>query len=468
MGRVIFSGAVLVLCLCSGWSVGQDLKPRPAAENQDNSLSRSSRRTSAEDAGSAAVVGAMSVAAGTPIKMGLDSEVRVREVGQAIHGKTTEPVYAFDKLLIPVGTVVNGKVSAIDAVPKKVRTLDAADGNFSPRRNVHVQFDELVMGDGRRVALQTVASPAPDGVLRFVSANEKEKKNKVQDAAAKKVSATRQEIRRQWSELQKQIHEPGKMHKLKRIAVAQLPVHPQYIDAGTSFNADLQQPLDFGTEAVRLEALTNIGAPPPTGSVVHARLVTPLNSSTAKKGDAVEALITEPLVVSDRLILPEGSVIKGSVMQAEPARRLGRNGQLRILFHQVTPPNGIEQKVETSLEGVAVAKGEHLKLDAEGGAQVTTPRTRYLTAGIAVALAAASDDDILISAGNGASGFRFMGAAAGMLARSRIVSRGFGGYGAAMSIYYNFLARGRDVVYPKDMAMVIGLGTREGKAAPGF
>ncbi len=83
-------------------------------------------------------------------------------------------------------------------------------------------------------------------------------------------------------------------------------------------------------------------------------------------------------------------------------------------------------------------------------------------------MAAASDDDVLISAGNGASGFRFIGAAAGMLARSRIVSRGFGGYGAAMSIYYHFLARGRDVVYPKDMAMVIGLGTREGKAAPGF
>ena len=48
----------------------------------------------------------------------------------------------------------------------------------------------------------------------------------------------------------------------------------------------------------------------------------------------------------------------------------------------------------------------------------------------------------------------------GLAARSRVVSAGFGSYGAAMSIYYHFLARGRDVVYPKDMAMVIGLGTR--------
>jgi hypothetical protein len=483
MRRIVFGQAFLMASLSVGLSAGQVLKPRPPAGTTPVvTSSPSSQGNTAEEA---AVMMPMSVAAGTPIKVALDAEVRVREVGQAIHGKTTEPVYAFDKLLIPVGTVVNGKVSAIDAVPKKVRTLDATDGNFSPTRTVHVHFDELVKQDGRHVALQTVASPAPDGVLRFVSANEKAaQKNKLEEAAGKKVSATRQAIQQQWSDLKKQIHEPGKMHKLKRIAIAQLPVHPQYIDAGTSFNAELQRPLDFGTEALKPEELINIGTPPPTGSVVHARLETPLSSATAKKGDPVEALITEPLVVSDHLILPEGSVIKGSVVQVARARRLGRNGQLRILFHQVAPPNGIEQKVETNLEGVAVAKGEHLKLDAEGGAQVTTPRTRYLTTGIQVMLAVsqaspgdgdagrggASGGEAGSSAANGASGFRFVGMIVGIAAHSRVVSAGFGSYGAAMSIYSHFLARGRDVVYPKDMAMVIGLGTREdkGKAAPGF
>jgi hypothetical protein len=485
MRGIAFGQAVLVASLCGGISVGQVLKPRPPAGTEPRIMtsSPSPQGTAAEN--TEPVMVPMSVAAGTPIKVALDAEVRVREVGQAIHGKTTEPIYTFDKLLIPVGTVVNGKVSAIDAVPKIQRTMQAADGNFSPARHVHVQFDELVMADGKRVSLQTVASPAPDGVLRFVSANEKaEQKNKVQEAASKKVSATRQAIRQQWSDLQKQIHEPGKMHKLKRIAIAQLPVHPQYIDSGTSFNAELQQPLDFGTEAVKREQLTNIGTPPPTGSVVHARLETGLSSATAKKGDPVEALITEPLVVSNHLILPEGSVIKGTVVQVAPARRLGRNGQLRILFHQVAPPNGIDQRVETNLEGVAVAKGEHLKLDAEGGAQVTTPRTRYLTTGIQVMLAAsqaspgdrdagrggASGGEAGSSAANGVSGFKFVGMVVGLAARSRVVSAGFGGYGAATSIYYHFLARGRDVVYPKDMAMVIGLGTREekAKAAPGF
>jgi tRNA A58 N-methylase Trm61 len=53
----------------------------------------------------------------------------------------------------------------------------------------------------------------------------------------------------------------------------------------------------------------------------------------------------------------------------------------------------------------------------------------------------------------------------GIAAQSRVVSAGFGSYGAAMSVYHHFLARGRDVVYPKDMAMVVGLETRDAKSS---
>ena len=53
------------------------------------------------------------------------------------------------------------------------------------------------------------------------------------------------------------------------------------------------------------------------------------------------------------------------------------------------------------------------------------------------------------------------GTIVGAFAHSRVVASGFGLYGAAMSVCSHFLARGRDVVYPKDMSMMIGLGTRE-------
>jgi hypothetical protein len=67
-------------------------------------------------------------------------------------------------------------------------------------------------------------------------------------------------------------------------------------------------------------------------------------------------------------------------------------------------------------------------------------------------------------AANGASGFKLVGMVVALAANSRALRAGFGSYGAAMSIYYHFLARGRDVVYPKDMAMVIGIGTRNTSA----
>jgi hypothetical protein len=182
-------------------------------------------------------------------------------------------------------------------------------------------------------------------------------------------------------------------------------------------------------------------------------------------------------MVADKLYLPQGSELKGSVLQVRPARRFARNGQLRITFHEVIPPNGLEQEIQSTLEGLDVAKGENLALDSEGGAQVKTSKTRYLTTGIAVMLAASSaspdgDHDARNGAGGGggdvgggaltgASGFKLVGTLVGAFARSRTVATGFGAYGAARSIYGHFLAPGRNVVYPNNMSMVLALGTRE-------
>ncbi len=61
----------------------------------------------------------------------------------------------------------------------------------------------------------------------------------------------------------------------------------------------------------------------------------------------------------------------------------------------------------------------------------------------------------------GASGYRLEGALLGFLARSRPFAVGLGAYGAGLSVYSHFLTHGHDVVFPKDMPMDIGFGTRE-------
>jgi len=159
MRSTVIGLTALMIGMCSGVTLGQTLEARPPGGTPSN-VDMPAKQTESKSVEATPIMMPMTVEAGTPIKVAIDSEVRIRAVGQTIHGKTMEPVYAFDKLLIPVGTVVNGKVSAIDPVPKMTRTMQAANGNFSPVRKVHVQFDELVMADGKMVALHTFASPA--------------------------------------------------------------------------------------------------------------------------------------------------------------------------------------------------------------------------------------------------------------------------------------------------------------------
>ncbi len=422
----------------------------------------------------------LEVPAGTPLPVVIDKEVRIRKTGQPIHGKIAEPVYAFDKLVVPAGSEVTGSVTRITGVSGLKRTYAALDANFSPSRDVEITFDQLMLPDGRRVLLHTQVSLASQGVLQFATATEtknqgkESKENAAKKLANGKASETKKEIGREWETAKEQVAAPGKMHRLKRLAIAQLPFHPQYFDAGTRFNAELVDPLNFGTEELTPEKVHMVGTAPAAGSVIHALLKTPLSSASVRKGDSVEAVMTEPLFTDSQLILPEGTLLKGSVLQVQPARRLHRNGQLRIVFHEIVPPQSAEQHVEASLEGVEVKDDQHLSLDSEGGAQATTPKTRYLTTGISIALAASSllpDADAGSSAQlsvgetgkgalNGASGFRVIGFITGALIRSRALTASFGVYGASMSVYDHFLSRGLDVVYPKDTAMAIGFGSR--------
>jgi hypothetical protein len=431
----------------------------------------------------------LEVPVGTPLPVVLDKEVRIQKAGQPIHGKIAEPVYAFDKLVVPAGSEVTGSVTRIADISALRRTVAALDANFSPAHDVEITFDQLVLPDGRRVPLRTQVSPASQGVLQFATATEAKNQNKEnkENAAVKlaggKASEAKQEINREWETAKEQVAAPGKMHRLKRLAIAELPYHPQYFDAGTRFNAELLDPLNFGTEELTPEAVHMVGTTPAAGSVIHALLKTPLSSASVQKGETVEAVMTEPLVTNSQLVLPEGTILRGLVLQVQPARRLHRNGQLRIVFHEIVPPRSVEQHVEASLEGVEVKDDENLSLDSEGGAQATTPKKRYLTTGISIALAASSfmtdadagrsvqqsGGEMGKSALNGASGFRVIGFITGALIHSRALASTFGVYGASMSIYGNFLSRGHDVVYPKDTAMAIGFGSRvtgAPKAAP--
>jgi hypothetical protein len=153
------------------------------------------------------------------------------------------------------------------------------------------------------------------------------------------------------------------------------------------------------------------------------------------------------------------------VLQVRPARSFHRNGQLRITFRQVILPDGVEQTVDTSLQGIESDAAGNVQLDTEGGAKSTPSKTRYLSTGASVGLA-------LIGSGGrrdvgtagpvtgGATGYKLIGIIVGAVYQNHTYAILMSAYGGGSSIYRNFIARGREIVFPKNTVMDIRFGNR--------
>jgi hypothetical protein len=410
----------------------------------------------AEPAGQQTV--ALSVPVGTPLQVVLDREVRVKKVGQPLHARLVQPVYAFDQLVLPLGTRVEGHIAKIGRPGGKQLTFSILNADFSPPRPLEVAFDNIVLPDGRNLPLHAAIMPGSGQVIRLI-----EPTSPTSSPAKHGLSAQLDAAREQWRQAMAQVKQPGKLHRAFRIGIAQLPLHPQYIDAGSLYFAELHQPLAFGQELMTAKAIESIGTTPPPGSVVRAALLTPLDSGTTQRGAAVQAMVTKPLFDADRLILPQGTQLNGSVLQVRPARSLKRNGQLRIAFHEMVLPGGSPVRVDTTIEGLQAAEGA--KLDSEGSAKTTNSKSRYVNTAISVSLAMVGsggrrDVGEAGPVAGGATAFRLIGIAVGLAVRSHTIGILMSAYGGSRSIYVNFFGRGRNISFPRDTSMDIGFGSR--------
>jgi hypothetical protein len=405
----------------------------------------------------------------TPLRIALDQRTRVRHPGELVHGKVVETVYAFDQSVIPAGSAVSGHVTNVAPVSGGKRTLAYSNGNFSPFHKYDLTFDLLTLPDGRQLPIKTAVTPGTAEVVHLVSDPAKEKKQK--SVAARAAENVKQEAQAQVHDTFTQIKSPGRLHRLKQLLLAQLPYRRQYIESGTRFNASLVNPLDFGEAQRTPEQLAALGGAPIQNALLRARLVLPVSSATASRGTPVVALLTEPIFSPDhRVILPTDTKLIGQVVQVKPARRLHHNGELRFIFEHIETPQGGLQGMQGSLEGMEVDRAASMKLDEEGGTRVTDSKTRYLSTGLTVLLAAAASHtdaehgatdaagDPGVRAAAGGSGFRLTGALISFAAKSTPVSIAFSAYGASSSVYSNFLSRGHDVVLPKDTPLEIGFG----------
>ena len=442
------------------------------------SLSGAARSRAQEPSGKSSMI-PLILKPGVPIRAALEKSVRVKRVGIPVEGRIVQPVYVFNRKVIPAGSSLLGSVTEIDPVSRKERLAALANGDLTPFHKAHIEFNTLVLKDGKRLPIQTAVSPGTSNVVRLVAGGTNKKKGRVRG----KIAEVRHQIDHSKKQTIEAIEAPHKLKRIEAVLSAQLPFHRQFLPAGTQFTATLKDPVKLGTEDVSQQELNKVGSEIPPASTVHVWLATPLSSATDHKGSAVEAVVSRPLFSrGHKLILPEGSRLEGFVTKAVPARRLSRNGKLSFAFTRIELPRGATRTVEAALQAATVAKSSHLKIDSEGGAHAVSSKKKYLMPAIDVLLAESSFDndpqsraiqegggqggDVAGGAIRGGVGFGLMGSLIAMAARAQPITAAFAFYGAAMSVYSHILARGSQVVFPKDTPMEIRFGTHEGPLVP--
>ena len=406
------------------------------------------------------------VAAGRPLRVALDERVRVKRVGQPVTATVVEPVYAYDRIVVPMGAKVMGRIEKLERVAAGPRLNSMLAINFSPPRRVALRFDRLVLEDGREVAIATRVGPGTANVVLQTAGGA---------ADRSLVGRGREEVARKAKQVASIVRTPRKMERLKQAVLAVLPFHRQYLPQGIVYDAELLAPLQFGTAVAVGRAPA--GAVPPPESILNVRLTTTVGSAGSARGTPVAAVLTQPLFSAEnQLILPEGTTLTGEVTFAKAARRLRRNGQLRFLFASMRVPDAGPETLRASLYSLEASRNARVVIDDEGGATIGNPGTRFAAPAVAAVAVGASflqepvtelgqpELGVLPGAmeanslGAGAGGFSGLGLLGlGLSQLSRPVAVGLGFVGLAHSLYVSFLGKGGDVSFPSGTRIQVEL-----------
>jgi hypothetical protein len=115
---------------------------------------------------------ALKVPSGAPLRLYLTKRVSKR-VGAPVEAKVLEPIFAFDREVIPAGTVAQGEVSRTQPIRKWQRFRTIINGDFTPLRSAQVQFNTLILPDGRRLATHTVETMGLNSIYTEPRKNQK-------------------------------------------------------------------------------------------------------------------------------------------------------------------------------------------------------------------------------------------------------------------------------------------------------
>ncbi len=392
--------------------------------------------------------------AGLPLRVAIDHRYPIR-IGTRVQGHLTTAVYLVDHIVLPVDTPVYGVIVGRHPVKKSVRINALLDGDFTRLSVPEIRFETMQLPDGSETAF-TAAAIERDSVI--VRMNRNKPDNSVSGILKAEYTARRREIMGGYVS-------PGKSERLRQWFYHMLPYHPQNLWTGQQFDAELSEPLEVAQADDTPAALPieDLKSNKPTGTI-EARLTENLTSATCPVGMSIHAVLSKPLLDKDRehVLLPEGTMLQGSIVESQPAAMFGRNGRLRFAFHKIELADDSSEKVHGIVTAAESAPNANITIDSEGGARATSPNPALGTLTLAVLAAASRGDDggSPLNSAIVSNGFGMMGRLASMATGNKDVASGFAYYAFAKNVVRRYIAKGKDVSFPRNTRIQIDLAER--------
>jgi type IV secretion system protein VirB10 len=159
-----------------------------------------------------------------------------------------------------------------------------------------------------------------------------------------------------------------------------------------------------------------------------------LSTKTSSEGDAFTAVVMKPVFLGDRMVIPRGSSVEGSISRILRPGRFKGKAVLNLLFHSITVPGRGQVPIVATLIKVDAAGSEdvHPEGSIEGKSSKRGDAAKVITPG-------------LVGAGIGTLAGGGKGAGIGA------------GVGVAIGLASVFTSRGEDIEVPKGSTLDIAL-----------
>jgi hypothetical protein len=164
-----------------------------------------------------------------------------------------------------------------------------------------------------------------------------------------------------------------------------------------------------------------------SGTVLPIVLTAYLNSRSTQPGDRLYAEVSYPVWVHQHLVIPRGSIIRGTVTEVARPGRIKGKGRMSVRFDDVLLPNGVIRQLAAGFRGI------------HGPGEEKVARSRE-----AVEMDSSNGDDVGQIVGTGASG-AVIGAIANSGGRLKGAAVG-GGIGAGVGLATVLFSRGRELI----------------------